>query len=103
MNSRALGATHVLAWPTAEVAVMGSLAAVRVLHRKRIAAASESDRAALEAELVADHERSAGGLSRAMQLGVVDAVIDPAHTRSALASLLAAAPTRRGRHTNIPL
>lgn len=103
MNSRALGATHVLAWPAAEVAVMGPLAAVRVLHRKRLAAASEPERAALEAELAADHERTVGGLSRAVQLGVVDAVIDPAHTRSALARLLASAPVHRGRHTNIPL
>src|SRR5262249_40504965 len=39
MNSRSLGATKVLAWPTAEVAVMGAGAAVRVLHPKKLAAA----------------------------------------------------------------
>ena len=37
MNSRALGATAVFAWPGAEVAVMGAVAAVRILHRKRLA------------------------------------------------------------------
>ena len=37
MNSRALGATRVFAWPGAEVAVMGAVAAVRILHRRRLA------------------------------------------------------------------
>ena len=39
MNSRSLGATRVFAWPGAEVAVMGAVAAVRILHRRRLAAA----------------------------------------------------------------
>jgi len=37
MNSRALGATAVFAWPIAEVAVMGAKAAVGILHRKKLA------------------------------------------------------------------
>ena len=37
MNSRALGATRVFAWPTAEIAVMGAVAAVRILHRRQLA------------------------------------------------------------------
>ena len=37
MNSRALGATRVFAWPGAEVAVMGAVAAVRILHRRKLA------------------------------------------------------------------
>ena len=38
MNSRSLGATKVFAWPGAEVAVMGAVAAVRILHKRRLAA-----------------------------------------------------------------
>src|ERR671931_1155230 len=51
MNSRSLGATHVFAWPTAEVAVMGAKAAVGILHRKKLAAAAEDEREALHAKL----------------------------------------------------
>src|ERR1700674_1826279 len=65
MNSRSLGATKVFAWPSAEIAVMGAIAAVRVLHRKKIAAVSEEERPAFESALADEHERIAGGLQRA--------------------------------------
>ncbi len=103
MNSRALGATRVLAWPTAEVAVMGAVAAVRILHRRRLAEVPEEQRAAMELELAAEHEQLAGGLARARDLGVVDEVVPPERTRSALARAIAEAPPARGRHGNIPL
>jgi acetyl-CoA/propionyl-CoA carboxylase carboxyl transferase subunit len=103
MNSRALGATRVLAWPTAEVAVMGAVAAVRILHRRRLAEAAEQDRAELEARLAAEHERAIGGLGRAVDLGIVDEIIDPAQTRQALARAIAEARPARGTHGNIPL
>ncbi len=103
MNSRSLGATAVFAWPDAEVAVMSAEAAVGVLHRKTLAAAAEDERPVLRARLVADHERESGGVSRALELGVVDEVIEPTETRSRLAYALAAAPAGRGHLTNIPL
>ncbi len=103
MNSRALGATRVFAWPSAEVAVMGASAAVGILHRKKLAAAPPGEREALHAQLAAEHEKIAGGVARAMELGVVDELIEPAQTRGALASALAAAPAGRGAHGNIPL
>jgi acetyl-CoA/propionyl-CoA carboxylase carboxyl transferase subunit len=103
MNSRALGATRVMAWPTAEVAVMGAVAAVRILHRRRLAEVSEDVRPQVEAELAEEHARLAGGLDKAVEIGVVDEIIDPAKTRSAIAAAIAAAPKRRGRHNNIPL
>jgi acetyl-CoA/propionyl-CoA carboxylase carboxyl transferase subunit len=103
MNSRALGATRVFAWPGAEVAVMGASAAVGILHRKKLAAAPPGEREALHAKLAEEHEKIAGGVSRAMELGVVDELIDPAHTRRALAEALATAPAGRGAHGNIPL
>ena len=103
MNSRALGATAVFAWPTAEVAVMGAAAAVNILHRKKLAAAAPEQRDALRAELVAEHERIAGGVNRALEIGVVDEVIKPDETRRRIAEALAAAPAARGAHGNIPL
>jgi acetyl-CoA/propionyl-CoA carboxylase carboxyl transferase subunit len=103
MNARSLGATAVFAWPEAEVAVMGARAAVGILHRKRLAAAPQEDRETLHAQLTEEHERIAGGVDRAMAIGVVDEVIDPCSTRRKLAEALAAAPAGRGAHGNIPL
>ena len=103
MNSRSLGATRVFAWPSAEVAVMGHVAAVRILHRRRLAEVDEAARPRVEEELAAEPAVLAGGLERAQEIGVVDEVVEPAETRGALASALAAAPARRGQHGNIPL
>jgi len=103
MNARCLGATKVFAWEGAQVAVMGSVAAVRILHRRRLAEVLPETRAQLEQELADEHELLAGGLDRAMALGVVDEIIEPARTRSAVAAAIAAAPAVRGQHGNIPL
>ncbi|HEY1625114.1 MAG TPA: carboxyl transferase domain-containing protein [Streptosporangiaceae bacterium] len=103
MNSRALGATAVFAWPDAEIAVMAAGAAVEVLHRKRLATAVGDERDELKQVLTAEHARLAGGPERAIAIGVLDEVISPRHTRRRLAEALAAAPVGRGRHGNIPL
>jgi acetyl-CoA/propionyl-CoA carboxylase carboxyl transferase subunit len=103
MNARALGATRVFAWPGATVAVMGSVAAVRILHRRRLADLPEDLRAQLEQELADEHELIAGGLDKARSLGVVDEVVEPSATRSAVAAAILAAAPLRGRHGNIPL
>ena len=106
MNSRSLGATKVFAWPGAEVAVMGAVAAVRILHRRKLSEISPDLRPRVEAELAAEHEKIAGGLDRAREIGVVDEVVVPERTRSALATAIAKAEstgTVRGRHGNIPL
>ncbi|MEO8888230.1 MAG: carboxyl transferase domain-containing protein [Jatrophihabitantaceae bacterium] len=103
MNSRSLGANRVFAWPGAEVAVMGASAAVGILHRKKLAASPPGEREALHAQLAEEHERLAGGVARAMELGVVDELIEPPRTRAAIAEALAAAPAGRGAHGNIPL
>jgi acetyl-CoA/propionyl-CoA carboxylase carboxyl transferase subunit len=58
----------------------------------------------VEAELAAEHERIAGGVDKALEVGVIDEVVDPARTRSALARAIAdAGLVRRGEHGNIPL
>ena len=103
MNSRALGATKVFAWPGAEIAVMGSVAAVRILHRRALAAAPADERQQLEARLAAEHEEIVGGLQRAVSVGVVDEVIEPDKTRQAILDAITHAPCVRGQHGNIPL
>ena len=108
MNSRSLGATKVFAWPDAEVAVMGSLAAARIVHRRKLAEASEEARPALEQELAAQQEKVAGGIQRAIDIGVVDEVVEPKRSRSAIARAIAdasqgAGGLLRGAHGNIPL
>ncbi|WP_116452325.1 acyl-CoA carboxylase subunit beta [Blastococcus litoris] len=103
MNARSLGATTVFAWPGAEVAVMGAKAAVGILHRKKLAAVPPAEREALHAQLAEEHERIAGGVNRALQIGVVDEVVEPSQTKRRLVAALAAAPPGRGAHGNIPL
>jgi acetyl-CoA/propionyl-CoA carboxylase carboxyl transferase subunit len=103
MNSRALGATAVFAWPDAEIAIMAAEAAVEVLYRKKLAAAEGSEREELKHLLTAEHARLAGGPERAIAIGVLDEVISPQHTRRKLAEALIAAPADRGHHGNIPL
>jgi acetyl-CoA/propionyl-CoA carboxylase carboxyl transferase subunit len=108
MNSRSLGATHVMAWPDAEVAVMGPVAAIRILHRRRLAEVPPESRDAVEKELAEEHKITAGGLPKAIELGVVDEIVEPNQTRSALAKALAKAANAdgsfaRGQHGNIPL
>ena len=103
MNSRSLGATRVFAWPTATVAVMGAVAAVRILHRRHLAEVAEEDRPQMENDLAAEHEVLSGGLRRAIEIDVVDEIIEPERTRSAIAAAIVAAPQRRGNHGNIPL
>ena len=103
MNSRALGATAVFAWPNAEIAVMGAGAAVNIMHRKRLASVPPSERESLRNSLIAEQVRAAGGVNRALEIGVVDDVIKPEETRRRIAEALAAAPAARGAHGNIPL
>ena len=103
MNARALGATKVYAWPGAEVDVMNATAAVRILRRRELAAVPAEQLAAAETAFAAEHARTTGGLSRALELKLVDAVIEPAETRFAIIEAFAHAPQQRGRLTNIPL
>lgn len=78
---------------------MGAEAAVRILHRKRLAAASDEGREALRARLVEERRGAAGGVDRGLAIGVIDEVIDPAHTRRRLAEAIAAAPAGRGKRS----
>jgi acetyl-CoA/propionyl-CoA carboxylase carboxyl transferase subunit len=82
---------------------MGAVAAVRILHRRKLAEVPAERRHEVEAELAAEHVRETGGLPRAIALGVVDEIIEPGKTREAIARAIAETPPRRGHHGNIPL
>jgi len=90
MNSRALGATRVFA-------------SVRILHRRTLATVPPEQLHEAETKLAAEHEATAGGLQRAVDLGVIDAIIEPSQTRHELARAIAEAPQLKGNHANIPL
>lgn len=106
MGSKHLGADLNLAWPTAQIAVMGAQGAVNILHRRTIAAAEDQD--ATRAELMADYEDALLNPYVAAERGYVDAVIMPSDTRAHLVKGLRQLRTKREslppkKHGNIPL
>lgn len=92
MNASSLGATAVLAWPDAQIGVMGELPAVRLLNRREIAAADPAERDELETRLAQEYRERCASLTAACRDGLVDEVIEPAQTRGELCRILAAAP-----------
>lgn len=103
MNSKSLGASRVLAWPTAVVDVMSAQAAVQITRRRDIAGLPLAGREDAIAGFAAEHSELTGGLDRAVADGVIDEIIKPADTRARLIELLAGAPASRSRRKNIPL
>ncbi len=106
MDSRSIGADLSLAWPTNEIAVMGAEGAVNIIHRKELAAASDPDM--LRADLVARYTSELLHPAYAAERGLVDDVIDPVETRSAVARGLAMLRDKRKhaaprKHGNVPL
>ena len=107
MSSRHLRGDVNLAWPCAEIAVMGAEGAVAVIHRKNIAEAA--DPAAERDRCVAVYREKFDNPYQAAALGYIDDVIVPAETRSRLIQalrMLAGKTTDRNpakKHGNIPL
>jgi propionyl-CoA carboxylase beta chain len=106
MSSKHIRADFNLAWPTAEVAVMGPEGAVNIVFRKEIEEASDPE--ARRAELIADYKERFANPYSAAERGYVDDVIEPRRTRPALISALETALTKRAeaprrKHGNIPL
>ncbi|MFW5420342.1 acyl-CoA carboxylase subunit beta [Nocardiopsis sp. CNT-189] len=107
MGSKHLGADVNLAWPTAQIAVMGAQGAVNILHRRTLAAAGDGVEAE-RARLVEEYEDTLLNPYAAAERGYVDGVILPSETRVAVAKALRALRTKRKRlppkkHGNIPL
>ncbi|WP_328606435.1 acyl-CoA carboxylase subunit beta [Amycolatopsis sp. NBC_00345] len=110
MGSKHLGADVNLAWPTAQVAVMGAQGAANIVHRKTLAAAAAEgkDVDALRAELIQEYEDTLLNPYAAAERGYVDSVIVPAHTRGHVAKALSLLRNKREslppkKHGNIPL
>lgn len=110
MGSKQLGADINLAWPTAEIAVMGGQGAVNILYRgeiKRAEAAGE-DVAAVRTRLANEYTYNVASPFLAAERGELDGIIEPAQTRVAIAKALRALRGKRAslpakKHGNIPL
>ncbi|HMH93960.1 MAG TPA: acyl-CoA carboxylase subunit beta [Streptosporangiaceae bacterium] len=109
MGSKHLGGDVNLAWPTAQIAVMGAEGAVDILYRRDLAAIEDpQDRAAQRAQKAAEYEDALFNPYIAADRGYVDAVIRPAETRSQVTRALRGLRTKRQtlppkKHGNIPL
>jgi acetyl-CoA carboxylase carboxyltransferase component len=106
MCSKHIRADYNVAWPSAEIAVMGPQGAVNVIFRRDIARAAEPEQRA--AELVAEYRQQFANPYFAAERGYVDDVIEPKQTRSVLIAALEMARTKRvarpeRKHGNIPL
>ena len=106
MGSKHLGADVNLAWPTAQVAVVGAQGAVSIIRRKDIAAAEDPEAARLA--FVQEYEDTFATPYVAAERGFVDAVIEPSQTRREVARALRLLQNKRAtlppkKHGNIPL
>ena len=106
MGSKHLGADVNLAWPSAQIAVVGAQGAVGILYRKELAAAEDPD--AKRAELIAEYEDTLANPYIAADRGYVDAVIPPSATRVQVTKALRVLANKRQtlppkKHGNIPL
>jgi acetyl-CoA carboxylase carboxyltransferase component len=106
MASKHIRADFNFAWPTAEIAVMGVDAAVRIIFRKELADAD--DATVRQAELVDDYQQRFANPYVAAERGYIDQVIEPRETRPALIKALRLARSKRQsmpprKHGNIPL
>lgn len=109
MGSKHLGADINLAWPTAQIAVMGAQGAINILYRKEIKDATEAGTAdATRAELVEEYDKHLANPYIAAERGYVDAVIAPHETRAEVVRALRLLRSKREtlppkKHGNIPL
>ncbi len=106
MSSKHIRGDLNLAWPTAEIAVMGPEGAVEIIFRRELREAA--DPVAKKAELVAEYRRKFANPYIAAERGYLDDVIEPRETRARLINALEALQNKRAenpprKHGNIPL
>ena len=106
MSSKHIRGDYNIAWPTAELAVMGAKGAVQIIHRRRIDSSRNPEQE--RQRLVDDYEESFANPYKAAALGYLDDVIVPSETRSILVKALGAIlekeePRPEKKHGNIPL
>jgi len=112
MGSKHLGADYVVAWPTAEIAVMGPQEAAEIIFRRELEEAkTPEERAKLLEKLVAEYREKVANPLVAASRGYVDEIIEPSETRRKLYKALEALLTKREirvavppkKHGNMPL
>ena len=106
MCNKELGADLVMAWPSAQIAVMGAEGAANIVFKIEIKAAD--DPTAKKQEKIAEYEEQFNNPNRAAEMGYVDDVIEPATARQRIISGLDMLSTKREslpakKHGNIPL
>jgi acetyl-CoA carboxylase carboxyltransferase component len=106
MNSKHIRSDINIAWPTAEIAVMGAEGAVNIIFRKEIAEAE--DPTAKRAELVEEYSERFANPYAAARHGYIDDIIEPSQTRPRLINALNMLQNKRDnnppkKHGNIPL
>ena len=106
MDSKSIGSDLCLAWPSAELAVMGPQGAVEIINRRELAEAS--DPVARKAELVDEYTERFANPFIAAERGYVDDVIDPADTRRKVIAGFELLRSKREelprrKHGNVPL
>jgi len=106
MCSKDLGADRVLAWPSAEIAVMGAEGAAEIVFRREIAVAEDQE--ARRQELIEEYRGAFSTPYVSAGARLVDDIIEPAETRGCLAAILDTLASKREvrpskKHGNIPL
>jgi len=106
MSSKSIGADLAFAWPTAELAVMGSQGAVEIVYRTELAGAENP--VERRAELIEEYTERYANPYIAAERGYIDDVIDPAETRRVLTRSLEMLSTKKEelpkrKHGNMPL
>ena len=106
MNAKNLRCDYVLAFPSAEIAVMGPEGAVNLIHRAELAAAPDPE--GTRRARLAEYREKFANPYHAAELGYVDEVIDPTRTRPSLIRALAMCKNKRAgnlprKHGNLPL
>lgn len=106
MGSKYIGADINLAWPSAEIAVMGAQGAVNILYRNELKSAADPE--IKRAELITDYNETLANPYLAAERGYIDAVIEPSQTREYITKAFRSLKTKRDalpprKHGNIPL
>lgn len=108
MSCKHLRSDYNVAWPTAELAVMGAEGAVNIIHRKELKEAEDDDRENVRNQLVSDYKRKFGDPYVAARNGWLDDVIEPVETRLRICRALRLYRSKKEwtpskKHGNIPL
>jgi acetyl-CoA carboxylase carboxyltransferase component len=106
MSSKTIRGDYNIAWPTAEIAVMGPEGAVNIIYRKEIRAASDPD--AVRDQRITEYRDKFANPYEAASHGYIDAVIEPSQTRASLINAIQMLQNKRDsnplkKHGNMPL